>query len=182
MPERLARGQALLEQVARQDLREQDLDQRQRAHLGGRLEREGQKPHLRGEGAHEAREQRGPPGAKDGHQHRAVGERKIGGQHHRLDDQAERQRRRGGHHEVRRLERADAAAKADGGDGEQRARGDAEQRRLPGEGLLGAAARPRHDQHAGRRDQDGERRAPSVTWSPRKARPKTATCTGSVLA
>jgi hypothetical protein len=53
-------------------------------------------------------------------------------------------------------ERQYAAAIADCGDGEQGARAYAERRRLPGESLFCIAARPGHDEHARRRDQDGE--------------------------
>jgi hypothetical protein len=58
---KFARRQRLLERVIRHALREQHLDQRQRAHIGGGREREGQEPELRGERAHEAREHRGLP-------------------------------------------------------------------------------------------------------------------------
>ena len=55
----------LLEHEARDRLREQDLDQGERAHARGGGEREGEKPELRSERAHEAGEQRRPPGAHD---------------------------------------------------------------------------------------------------------------------
>src|SRR5690606_32703442 len=64
----LARGEALLEHLPRDYLREQDFDQPERAHLRGALHRERKKPHLRGERAHEARRQRWPPCAENGDQ------------------------------------------------------------------------------------------------------------------
>ena len=58
----LAGGEGLAEEVARDELGEQDLDQREGADLGGAFEREGEEPALRGERAHEAGFH-SPPGA-----------------------------------------------------------------------------------------------------------------------
>src|SRR5262249_30078995 len=52
-----ARGGGLLEGEARDRLREQHLDERKRAHARGGGNGEGEKPELRGERPHEAREQ-----------------------------------------------------------------------------------------------------------------------------
>ena len=49
----LAHGRRLLEDETRDRLREQHLDQRERAHAGSGGEREGQEPELRGESAKE---------------------------------------------------------------------------------------------------------------------------------
>ena len=69
MPSAFARRRRLLEHERRDRLREQHLDQRERAHAGGGGEREGQEPELRGERAEEAGEQRRPPVPRDRAQH-----------------------------------------------------------------------------------------------------------------
>ena len=55
----------LLADAFRDELREQDFDQRERAHIRGAGERKAEKPELRGGGAQKAREQRRPPFAQD---------------------------------------------------------------------------------------------------------------------
>ena len=65
MPDSSRADERLLERVIRHALREQHLDQRQRAYIGGGGQRKRQKPELRGERAHEAREHRRLPQAED---------------------------------------------------------------------------------------------------------------------
>ena len=76
----------------RNRLREQHLDQRQRAHARGGGERESQKPEQRGESAEKSREQRRPPCAHDRAQHAGDRAAKDRRQQNRLQRQPHHQR------------------------------------------------------------------------------------------
>src|SRR6266566_4284863 len=70
--DRLASGRRLSKYEVRYSLREQDLDQGERAHAGGGRDREGEEPERGGKRPHGAGEQRWSPSANDRPEHGAV--------------------------------------------------------------------------------------------------------------
>ena len=150
--ERFARRRRLLEHETRDRLREQHLDQRQRAHAGGRGERKCEKPELRGERAHEAREQRRPPGPHDRDEHGGIAQPKIEREQHRLQQQAHDQREGRGHHDS-------SAGPSSGSRRESRRRRARTSRRRPSPSSVALtsdrrARLERHGDDAGGGDQD----------------------------
>ena len=154
MPGQFTRRQRLLERIIRHALREQHLDQRQRAHIGGRRQRERQEPELRGERAHEAREHRGLPQSENLLEHVGRAKQQIDRQHQRLHEQAEHQRVGRRRHEGDAGHRDDGAAKADRREREASGGDQADDGRLQLRKPLFAARPQRGDHHADGRDHD----------------------------
>ena len=154
MPDSSRADERLLERVIRHALREQHLDQRQRAYVGGGRERKRQEPELRGERAHEAREHRRLPQAEDRLEHIGRPRQQIDRQHQRLHEQAEHQRVGRRRHEGDAGHGDDRAAKADRRQREGGGRDQANDGRLQFRKTLFAARPQRGDDDADGGDQD----------------------------